>query len=53
MPTHIARARDPEQTSGGPVIDRSAEAIARHRVSPEGQAGMRAFLDKGKAPWIS
>lgn len=35
------------------VGDLTAEAIARHRVSPEGQAGMRAFLDKGKAPWIS
>ncbi len=30
MPTHIARAREPEQTSGAPVIDRSSEAIARH-----------------------
>ena len=30
MPTHIARAREPEQTSGAPVIDRSTEAIARH-----------------------
>jgi D-lactate dehydrogenase (cytochrome) len=30
MPTHIARAREPEQTSGTPVIDRSSEAIARH-----------------------
>jgi D-lactate dehydrogenase (cytochrome) len=30
MPTHIARAREPAETSGTPVIDRSSEAIARH-----------------------
>lgn len=29
----------------------TAETIARHRVSPEGQEGMRAFLEKRKAPW--
>jgi methylglutaconyl-CoA hydratase len=29
----------------------TAETIARHRVSPEGQEGMRAFLDKRKATW--
>jgi methylglutaconyl-CoA hydratase len=34
------------------VGDRTAEIIARHRVSPEGQAGMQAFLQKRKAPWI-
>jgi methylglutaconyl-CoA hydratase len=29
----------------------TAEVIARHRVSAEGQAGMRAFLEKRRAPW--
>jgi methylglutaconyl-CoA hydratase len=35
----------------GTVSDTTARAIARHRVSAEGQAGMRAFLEKRKAPW--
>jgi methylglutaconyl-CoA hydratase len=30
----------------------TAETIARHRVSHEGQDGMRAFLDKRKARWV-
>lgn len=34
------------------VADLTAEAIARQRVSAEGQAGMRAFLDKQRAPWL-
>jgi methylglutaconyl-CoA hydratase len=29
----------------------TAEVIARHRVSAEGQAGMRAFLERRRAPW--
>jgi methylglutaconyl-CoA hydratase len=29
----------------------TAEAIAAQRVSPEGQEGLRAFLDKRSAPW--
>ena len=29
----------------------TAETIARHRVSPEGQEGMRAFLEKRPAAW--
>lgn len=29
------------------------EAIAERRVSEEGQAGMTAFLDKKKAPWVN
>ncbi len=33
------------------VADLTAETIARHRVSSEGQNGMRAFLDKRPAPW--
>ena len=30
----------------------TAEAIAAQRVSPEGQEGLRAFLDEGHAGWI-
>ena len=35
------------------VADLTAETIATHRVSREGQDGMRAFLEKRPAPWIS
>ncbi|HVL67613.1 MAG TPA: enoyl-CoA hydratase-related protein [Vicinamibacterales bacterium] len=31
----------------------TAETIARHRVSAEGQDGMRAFLERRKAGWIA
>jgi methylglutaconyl-CoA hydratase len=31
----------------------TADTIARHRVSPEGQEGMRAFLGKTKPSWTS
>ena len=34
------------------VSDLTAETIAAHRVSPEGQAGMRAFMEKRRAPWL-
>jgi len=34
------------------IGDLTAATIARHRVSREGQDGMRAFLEKRKAPWI-
>jgi methylglutaconyl-CoA hydratase len=30
----------------------TAEAIARQRVSPEGQDGLKAFLTKGRPGWI-
>jgi methylglutaconyl-CoA hydratase len=30
----------------------TAETIATHRISPEGQEGMRAFLQKRPAPWV-
>jgi methylglutaconyl-CoA hydratase len=33
------------------AIDITAEAIARRRVSAEGQEGMKAFLEKRKARW--
>ena len=35
------------------VASLTAETIARHRVSQEGQDGMRAFLEKRPAPWVS
>lgn len=38
--------RSPEE-----VVGLTAETIAERRVSPEGQAGMRAFLEKRPAPW--
>jgi methylglutaconyl-CoA hydratase len=33
--------------------DITAEAIARQRTSPEGQDGLRAFLERRKASWIA
>jgi methylglutaconyl-CoA hydratase len=33
------------------VIEQTIEAIARIRISPEGQAGLTAFLHKRPAPW--
>lgn len=44
------------QVHGRPARDvetLTAETIARHRVGEEGQAGMRAFLEKRKAPWVA
>ena len=43
------------QVAGVPpaeVADLTAETIARQRVSDEGQGGMRAFLEKRRAPWL-
>ncbi|CAN5697468.1 enoyl-CoA hydratase-related protein [soil metagenome] len=34
------------------VARMTAETIARHRVSDEGQTGMTAFLEKRRAPWV-
>lgn len=34
------------------VMDVAAEAIANARVSPEGRAGVEAFLSRAKAPWL-
>src|SRR5205823_2121133 len=33
------------------VMDLTVEAIAAQRVSPEGQEGMKAFLEKRKPAW--
>lgn len=33
------------------VTELTADTIARHRVSPEGQEGMRAFLEKRRPGW--
>ncbi|WAC58778.1 enoyl-CoA hydratase-related protein [Brevundimonas sp. SL130] len=35
----------------GGLLDDTAKRIARARVSPEGQEGVRAFLDKRKPEW--
>jgi methylglutaconyl-CoA hydratase len=43
------------EVAGRPAIEvagLTAETIAAHRVSPEGQAGMRSFLEKRRAPWL-
>jgi methylglutaconyl-CoA hydratase len=45
----IAKVADKDPSS---VAQLTAETIARHRVAPEGQQGMRAFLEKRKAPWV-
>jgi methylglutaconyl-CoA hydratase len=37
----------------GQAHARAAEAIAARRISPEGQEGLRAFLEKRKARWTS
>lgn len=43
--TAVAR-RAPEE-----LLDHTVETIARHRVSPEGQEGLHAFLEKRKPSW--
>ncbi|MBI2214240.1 MAG: enoyl-CoA hydratase/isomerase family protein [Acidobacteria bacterium] len=35
------------------AVPYTIEAIAERRVSDEGQAGMTAFLEKRKAPWVT
>ena len=40
------------QLSPSDAKDLTAEAIARQRVSPEGQDGLRAFLSKGRPAWL-
>ena len=45
----IAKVAGREPSS---VAQLTAETIARHRVAAEGQQGMRAFLEKRKAPWV-
>ena len=35
------------------VAELTAQTIAKHRVSEEGQGGMRAFLEKRPAPWVA
>jgi methylglutaconyl-CoA hydratase len=54
-PTAVARAKQliPNVLGKSPVdvIGITAEAIAAQRVSPEGQEGLRAFLDKRTPAW--
>jgi methylglutaconyl-CoA hydratase len=49
-----AKALIPAVAGGAPseVAGLTAETIARHRASREGQEGMRAFLEKRKAAWV-
>lgn len=55
-PTGIAAAKAliPQVWGRSPEAARSitAEAIAAQRVSPEGQEGLRAFLNRTKAGWM-
>jgi methylglutaconyl-CoA hydratase len=51
-----AKALVAEVSSAGTparATDMTTEAIASRRVSPEGQDGMRAFLDKRPPAWLS
>lgn len=54
-PGAVARAkalvREVAWHAPGSVRELTARAIAAQRVSPEGQAGLRAFLEKGLPPW--
>lgn len=56
-PTAVARAKAliPRVAGRAPadVMAITAEAIAAQRVSPEGQDGLQAFLNKGKPGWLA
>jgi methylglutaconyl-CoA hydratase len=56
-PTAVARAKGLiQQVVGklpGDVIGITADAIATQRVSPEGQEGLKAFLDKRTPAWTT
>jgi methylglutaconyl-CoA hydratase len=56
-PTAVARAKAliPRVLGRAPadVIDVTADAIAAQRVSPEGQDGLKAFLDKRTPGWVT
>ncbi|HWI16793.1 MAG TPA: enoyl-CoA hydratase-related protein [Vicinamibacterales bacterium] len=56
-PTAVARAKRliPNVLGKSPadVVGITAEAIAAQRVSPEGQEGLKAFLEKRKPGWTS
>jgi methylglutaconyl-CoA hydratase len=45
----IAQVADRAPDAAGTI---TAEALAARRVSDEGQAGMRAFIEKRRAPWM-
>lgn len=55
-PQAMARCKSEAQAVGGtlwePLRDRTARAIADLRVSPEGQEGIKAFLEKRPPSWI-
>jgi methylglutaconyl-CoA hydratase len=44
-------ARDGVADSTKSTVDQTSRAIAEQRVSPEGQEGLRAFLEKRKPRW--
>jgi methylglutaconyl-CoA hydratase len=50
----VAKALIPRIWGCGPAEAAAItiDAIATRRVSPEGQAGMRAFLEKRQPPWV-
>jgi methylglutaconyl-CoA hydratase len=54
-PEAIATAKELlKKVHGRPVQDTiglTADTIAARRVSPEGQEGMRAFIEKRRATW--
>jgi methylglutaconyl-CoA hydratase len=54
-PTAVARSKAliPQVLGKAPadVIDITAEAIATQRVAPEGQEGLKAFLEKRRPSW--
>jgi methylglutaconyl-CoA hydratase len=56
-PTAVARSKAliPKVLDRAPaeVMDITAEAIAAQRVSPEGQEGLTAFLDKRTPAWTN
>ena len=41
-----------ENQSQAQLVNMACELISQVRISPEGQAGMNALLNKEKAPWI-
>ena len=49
----IAMVGQSDSAHKSDIAERTAKLIARLRVSPEGQEGLSAFLEKRKANWIT
>jgi methylglutaconyl-CoA hydratase len=47
---HMIRQFDFGEESGK-IVEKSAEILARFRISPEGQEGMSAFFEKRRPAW--